>query len=34
VRARVSVSGALRQEPRCADAHVRASAVSPPIGSD
>jgi hypothetical protein len=34
VRARVSASGALRREPRCADAHVRASAVSPPIGSD
>jgi hypothetical protein len=38
VRARLSVSGALRREPRCADTDAgrgsqRRSAVSPPIGS-
>jgi len=38
VRARLSVSGALRREPRCADVHAGrgpqdGSAVSPPVGS-
>jgi len=36
VRARISASGALRREPRCADAHPGphdGSAVSPPVGS-